>query len=160
MTIVTAIVSPMARPSARKQAAMMPGRHKGSTTPDRLPARRAERERASRCDRGTACITSKLSGRDVRQDHRREHQPGRENPLPGRDIRQPERVEEWGQPLPRQELDAPEAEDDARDRSQQFEQERAGLADPAASQFGEVRGRTDAQRHRDQHREREVTTVP
>ena len=158
MTIVTAIVSPSARPSPRIMPPMMPERAYGSTASQIISQRVApSASAASRCERGTAIKHFARDGRDVRQHHDREN-AARRRACSAR-TRGPEKS---GSPprcsvslmngitCPRRNGTstkiAPEAVDDARNRGEQIDER----TPPA----GGATGRELREKDRDAHRER------
>ena len=152
MTIVTAIVSPSARPRPRMIAPKMPARG-GLEHRERIISQRVapSASAASRWARGTALKTSREIDEIVGSDHDRQDQPGGEHAdAVGRALeeRQETRVASLStgstrraQPG-RQDENAPEAVDHARDRGQHLDQEpTGGDATRARARSGRARRR-------------------
>ena len=122
--MATAIVSPRARPRARKQAATIPGRAYGSTTDRIICQRVAPRASApSRCELRDGLADVVSDGGNVGHDHDRQDQSGGQD-AGAAAVRAAQPVEQRLHDR-RQEENAPEAVDDARNGRQQLDQEGA-----------------------------------
>src|SRR3954452_7634692 len=129
---------------------------------DHLPAGRAQGQRRLAVQPGR--LAEHLAGdrADDRQDHDREHETGGRQRAPGGrgragEERQPARVLceplVEGHQLRREPGDAPEPEDDARDRGQQVDHVPQGLRHPPWRVVGDEQRDPDRQRRRDEQRD-------
>src|SRR5580698_937531 len=160
MTMVTAMVSPRARPRPRMTAPTMPMRAL-RRTPMRIISQRVapSASTASRCEPGTAFITSRVSDEMMGRIMIARMTPAATNPRPvgfvvieesrpaeGLDE---QRVHMFAQNR-HQDEDRPKAVDDAWNGSQQLCEEGQRRTQHARAHLGEKHGHADGQRNRQQ----------